>query len=870
MPPRKQRPSSAKPVEATVHKNATRKNIPTPELDRFLDKEARKPITLRYPRDPSLDPQLVWKGKDEQDGADLEVQARPIYIQEKIDPRVIIANLRDEQRTKQSQAELFADFNGITFEEQVNFYQHQQNWQNRLILGDSLQVMASLAEKEGLKGQVQCIYMDPPYGIKFGSNWQASTVKRDVRDGRIADATRQPEQIKAFRDTWELGIHSYLAYLRDRLRLSHELLTEGGSLFVQIGDENLHLVRSLLDEVFGAENFCSQITVKKTGGLGTDLLKNVTDYLVWYARSRPSVKYRQLFVDKRAGEGRTTGARYDQVRLRDGTMRTLTNSERLDQTTIPQGARPFRYDNLISSGTTPSCVFEFELNGTKYFPGGGRSWKTNRTGMEVLARAGRLVGTARSIQYVRYIDDFPAYEPNNVWEDVAVGTDKVYVVQTPTSVVERAVLMTTDPGDLVLDPTCGSGTTAYVAEQWGRRWITIDTSRVSVTLARQRMMSAMYPYYVLADSLAGRRLGSSNGDAEPRGDIRKGFVYKTVPHIMLKSIANNPDIRDGMTQEQIDQAIARHAEREILYDQPTEDGHIVRVTGPFTVESLSPYRALAPELADGASPHGPVPREPDADGKFEQTILENLRAAGVQNNKKGERLSFRSLEPWPGVYVHAVGDYEDVGGVKRVAVCIGPEHGTVGEQLVREAAKEAAGDFELLVICGYAFEAAVGEDTKRYGALTVLKASINPDLQFGGEILKKRSTDNLFTVFGEPDVEVSIGGDGVTVEVKGLDVYDPTTGDVRNSSPDDIACWFIDTNYNAEAFFVRHAYFTGDRAADPYEQLRKALRAEINDEAWESLYRVTSRPFPKPETGKIAVKVISHYGDEVMKVYEVT
>ena len=835
MPPRKIH-SSSTAVEATVHRTARRKNIPTPELDRFLDKEARKPITLRYPRDPSLDPQLVWKGKDEQDGAELEVQARPIYIQEKIDPRVIIANLRDEQRTKQSQAELFADFNGITFEEQVNFYQHQQNWQNRLILGDSLQVMASLAEKEGLKGQVQCVYMDPPYGIKFGSNWQASTTKRDVKDGKVEDATRQPEQIKAFRDTWELGIHSYLAYLRDRLVLARDLLTESGSVFVQIGDQNVHLVRCILDEVFRPDNFVAEIHFQKTSYATTETIAVISDTMLWYAANKEQVKVRKLYSPRAPSAGE------------------------------------FSSRDLASAGAG-STTFDYEFEGKKYHPGANRHWKTTVDGLDKAKMAGRLFASTNSLRYKRYDSDFPVTELTNIWSDTVVGSfheDKTYVVQTSPKVVARCLLMVTDPGDLVIDPTCGSGTTALVAEQWGRRWITIDTSRVAVTLARQRMMSAKFPYYVLADSLAGRRLGHDMQEAEPQGDIRKGFVYKTVPHVTLKSIANNPDIRDGMTREEIDRAIARYAEGEVLHDQPTEDGKIVRVTGPFTVESLSPYRALAPELADGASPHGPVSREPDADGKFEQTILENLRAAGVQNNKKGERLSFRSLEPWPGVYVHAVGDYEDAGGVKRVAVCIGPEHGTVGEQLVREAAKEAAGDFELLVICGYAFEAAVGEDTKRYGALTVLKASINPDLQFGGEILKKRSTDNLFTVFGEPDVEVTVGGGGVTVEVKGLDVYDPTTGDVRNSSPDDIACWFIDTNYNAEAFFVRHAYFTGDRAADPYEQLRKALRAEINGEAWESLYRVKSRPFPKPETGKIAVKVISHYGDEVMKVYEVT
>ena len=866
MPPRKTRSSSITPVEATVHKNAKRKNIPTPELDRFLDTEARKPIALLYPRDPSLDPQLVWKGKDEQDGAELEVQARPIYIQEKIDPRVIIANLRDEQRTKQSQAELFADFNGITFEEQVNFYQHQQNWQNRLILGDSLQVMASLTEKEALKSQVQCIYMDPPYGIKFGSNWQSSTTKRDVKDGKIEDATRQPEQIKAFRDTWELGINSYLSYLRDRLILARDLLGDSGSVFVQIGDQNVHLVRALLDEAFGSENYFAQIPFKKTSALGSAGLDVINDYLLWYAKDLPNLRYRQLYLPV-AGDTYS----FTWVQQTDGRERRLRAEERDGR--LPPEGRLFRTDNLTSQSGGASTDFTYQFEGAEFRPSRGSFWKTNRAGLDVLALAGRLIAVGHTLAFKRFADDFPVRRITAWWEDTVPSTfaiEKSYVVETYSKVIKRCLLMATDPGDLVLDPTCGSGTTAYVAEQLGRRWITIDTSRVALTLARQRLMSAKYQYYVLADSVAGHRMSAANPGEDVRGDISKGFVYKKLPHINLKSITNNPDIHEGMSREEINVAISRRADTEVLYDQPVEDGNIVRVTGPFTVESLSPYRAIGAAATDQGGPNGLLLREPDADGKFEQTILDNLRAAGVQNNKKGERITFRSLEPWAGEYVHAVGEYDEAGNTKRVAICIGPEHGTVGEPLVREAAKEAAGDFDLLVICGYAFEAAVGEDAKRYGALTVLKASINPDLQFGAEILKKRSTDNLFTVFGEPDVAVTVDDDGVTVEIKGLDVYDPTTGDVRNSSPDDIACWFIDTNYNAEAFFVRQAYFTGDRTADPYEQLRRALRAEINDEAWESLYRVTSRPFPKPETGQIAVKVISHYGDEVMKVYEVT
>jgi adenine-specific DNA-methyltransferase len=873
---KKGKPKPPTQVETLKHQDV-RVNIPTTELRGFLKDE--DPTPTLYPRDASLDPQLVWKGKDEQDAEDLAVPTVPIYIQEKIHPQVIIENVRNSAKQQEAtpQLNLFNDFNGIEFEELIEFYQHTHHWTNRMILGDSLLVMNSLAEKEGLKGQLQCIYMDPPYGIKFGSNWQVSTRKRDVKDGKADDYTREPEVIKAFRDTWELGIHSYLTYLRDRLTVARELLTETGSIFVQIGDENVHLVRCLMDEVFGAENFCSVITVKKTGGLGSGLLKNVTDYIIWYSKNISSIKYRQIFFTKQQGVGHSTGARYDQVELPDGTRRALKSEERLSPELIPFGARTFRFDNLVSSGATPTCIFEFELYGQKFWPGGQRSWKTNTQGMSKLALANRVAITGASIQYVRFLDDFAAYEINNVWDDVAVSTDKIYIVQTPSSVVQRCLLMTTDPGDLVLDPTCGSGTTAYVAEQWGRRWITTDTSRVALSLARQRLMSAKFPYYLLADSKDGAEKEASLTGVLPSpgahydGDIRKGFVYERVPHVTLKSIANNPDIKEGMSREEIDAAIARHAETEVLYDKPYSypEKQKIRVTGPFTVETLNPHRMLSAEVPTSQT-EANGKREPKQ-GDFTTLVIDNLKKAGVQNGKKGERLKFDTLAPHAGTWIHATGDYIDAhGDCRRVAVSIGPEHGTVKPDHIREAAKEAVAGlgFDLLIVCAYAFDAYVSEEAKKYGRLTVLPTRINADLAMAEELLKKTGSGNLFMVFGEPDITIHTEPDGqLSVEIHGVDVYNPTTGEIRSDSTDEMACWFIDTQYNEESFFVRHAYFTG--ANNPYDKLKKALKAEIDEAAWQSLYTTRSMPFPKPQTGKFAVKVINHYGDEVLKVFQV-
>jgi len=939
----------AVPIVSLRHKDK-RANIPTEELRGFVKEEEAQTsdVTLPgllYARDPSLDPQLVWKGKDEQDRKPLTVPSVPIYIQEKIHPQALIEDLRAESKKDVPQLNLFADFNGIKFEELIEFYQHESNWANRMILGDSLLAMTSLAEREGLKGKVQMIYIDPPYGIKFGSNWQVSTRKRDVKDSKVEDATRQPEQIRAFRDTWELGIHSYLAYWRDRLVTSRDLLTETGSIFVQIGAENVHLVRCVLDEVFGAENFISLITFATTSGFEANELPRAGDYLLWFAKNKASgVKFRPLFElnVREVGEGL-----YRFIRYEDGFMRSLTASE-VEEGKIPPNSKIYSPDNMLSQGAA-SEVQTFEFQGRKFDPGTNSHWKPNfPDGLLRLGKADRLHSAKNSIRFVRLASDFPMRSRNNLWTDTLTGQftdEKIYVVQTNIKIIERCLLMTTDPGDLVLDPTCGSGTTAYVAELWGRRWITCDTSRVALTLARTRLMAAKFPYNLLSDSPEGQRKEMelsgrlpSDSDAMSQvsslrapisgfsSDIRKGFVYKRVPHITLKAIANNEEI-DAIhaewqpklnavfqkltklvkalshdwelprepeekwpeaakklvvewwqikraRQAAMDASIARRADTEFLFDQPVEDNKRIRVTGPFTVESLSPHRTISyakkKGLAEGKVAPGFIVKLVGA-GEFGNIIIENLLKAGVQNTIKNERLKFDRLDIHPGLWIHAAGEYtEKDGKVRRVAVCIGPEHGTVGPQLIQDAAKEAVKGigYDTLIVCGFAFGAHVSEETKRYGKLVVLPARIHADLQMGDEFLKKTGAGNLFTVFGEPDLAVRKTKDGqLVVEIRGLDVYDPTTGQIRNNTVDDIACWFLDTNYNEESFFVRHAYFTG--ADQPYEKLKKALRAEIDEAAWSALYATTSRPFPLPTTGKFAVKVINHYGDEVLKVYDV-
>jgi adenine-specific DNA-methyltransferase len=897
MPRRTAKQSGPTPVDSIKHGDK-RKNIPTADAHAFVDPAIEEVRKVRYERDESLDPQLVWRGKfphaDEIEAADLDLvtDAPPIYIQEKIDPRVLIENLRRTAEKPEDEPELtlFESFDGLGGLDQVDFYKHDANWSNRMILGDSLQVMASLAGREKLRGKVQMVYIDPPYGIKFGSNWQVSARSRDVKDGKLDDAAREAEQIKAFRDTWEFGIHSYLSYLRDRLLAARELLNESGSCFVQIGDENVHLVRSLMDEVFRRENLVAQISFEKTTSSSMDYLDAVSDYLLWYAKSYESLKYRPLFTPKQ-----DRALRF--IELRNGDRRPATRDERAGTEPLPAGSRWYEVGDLTSQTDSKQARYPVTFDGQE-FPAGKRNWATPLPGMQRAIWARRVERRASSIGFVRFADDFPVVPLRNNWPDTGTGSftdDKVYVVQSGTKTVQRCMLMCTDPGDLVLDPTCGSGTTAHVAELWGRRWITIDTSRVALALARQRLMGSRYPWYLLADSPEGHAKEQLlAAEVLPRqafaNDIRHGFVYERVQHITLKSIANNPDIKEGMSREEIDAAIKRHAEPELLYDKPFEDTKKVRVAGPFTVESLSPHRSLS--FGDSPESLSETEAAKDADApNFEQSILDNLAKAGIQNGRRQERIAFASFETYAGDYIQAIGQRDgDANGdaSSRIAIAIGPQYGTVSPSYVKKAAREAidSEDVDLLAILGFAFDPQVTglpEDDgvsieasdegfasvtgiRKLGRIPVLMVRMNADLLMGEE-LKKTGAGNLFTVFGEPDIVWAETEDGIVVDLRGVDVYDPTTGEVRSTSTDQIALWMIDTDYDEESFFVRHCYFTGGN--DPYKRLKTALKADIDEEAWESLYRTVSRPFPKPETGKFAVKVINDYGDEVMKVFEV-
>jgi len=918
-------------VATYTHKEDSRTNIPTAEFQSVMRKDEQTPIQIAYERrNRDLDPQLVWRGKDEQDWSDLVVHAPPLYIQEKVHPKVLIEDLKkisEAEHTstgpQQLELNLFGDFNGLPSEAaKTEFYQHEGNWTNRMILGDSLQVMASLAEREGLRGKVQCIYFDPPYGIKFNSNFQWSTTSRDVKDGNAGHITREPEQVKAFRDTWRDGIHSYLTYLRDRLTVARDLLTDSGSIFVQIGDENVHRVRAVMDEVFGDKNFVSLITTKKSGGMGQAYIDNISDYIVWYAKDSASAKYRPPYYEKKLQEG--AGARYRSVQSIDGTIRPLKPAEASGEKPLLEGQRVFLAGPLTSETASKATLFEFKLNGYQLRPRKG-GWKTSAGGMVRLLKANRLLKTKEFVNYKIFFNDFAAVSIPNLWEDT-MGTaeqNKVYVVQTTSKVIQRCILMATDPGDLVLDPTCGSGTTAYVAEQWGRRWITIDTSRVALALARSRIMGARYPFYLLADSEAGQQKEAEITRAIPKTNpvyhnIRQGFVYERVPHITLKAIANNTEIDViwdkfqelleplrvqlnqvlGTTweeweipreadpawsetanklhaewwqqriarQKEMDASIAAKADSEFLYDKPYEDKKTVRVAGPFTVESISPHRVLTV----GADDELIDPHQSMADAgvqDFVGMILNNLKAAGVQQAHKTDKISFTSLTPWPGDLICAEGRYIEGEIEKRAAIFIGPEFGTVSRPDLVATAREAGdADFDVLITCAFSYDAQ-SADFNKLGRIPVLKARMNADLHMG-EDLKNTGKGNLFVIFGEPDIDIIEAGQGkIQVKINGVDVFHPNTGEVRSDGAEGIACWFIDTHYNEESFFVRQAYFLGQN--DPYKALKTSLKAEINEEAWASLNSDISRPFKKPLSGRIAVKVINHLGDEVMKVFKV-
>ncbi len=941
--------TTMKTVETLTHDKERRINIPTAEYQSVLAEDEKSPLQVAYQRrNRDLDPQLVWRGKDEQDESDLVVNAPPLYIQDKVHPKVLVDDLKreSERRADNSEpetADLFADFNGLPEgDAATEFYQHEQNWTNRMILGDSLQVMASLAEREGLRGKVQCIYFDPPYGIKFNSNFQWSTNNCNVDDNNKNHITREPEQVKAFRDTWQDGIHSYLTYLRDRLLVARDLLEESGSIFVQIGDENVHRVRTLLDEVFGSENAVDLILVKKKGGQKGRFPEAVNDYIAWFCKDKTKAKTRQLYES--FSDESEIARDFRNVLLPSGEITTLSKISKTDELGSFVLAKPlelekkrecklFKSENSTSGGFRKNQSLKFEYKGRSFDPGlkKGNCWKhTARekknefSGMRRLAIANRLYVGKDQIGFVRYFSDFGMQPVSNWWDGFGGEPDQQYVVQTNKRVVQRCIQMVTDPGDLVLDPTCGSGTTAYVSEQCGRRWIVIDTSRVALALARARVMGARFPYFLLTDSPEGQQKEAKITRTAPRdqttyGNIRQGFVYERLPHITSAVVANNSEIdeiweqyqqtleplRERLNkdlnrswqeweipreaekdwsmdakavhelwweariarQQEIDASIAAKADFEYLYDKPYEDKKRVRVAGPFTVESLSPHRTAALDENDNIIGVETEDKSHVNETDFAAIMLEHLKTAGVQQAHKEDRIEFSSLTGWPGIYICAEGRYMEAEQERRAGILIGPEFGTVSRQDLVTAAREAAdAGFDVLVACAFNYDAHSAEFNK-LGRVPILKARMNPDLHMADE-LKNTGAGNLFVVFGEPDIEIQDAGDGqIKVQIHGVDVFHPQTGEVTSDGPDGIACWFIDTDYNEESFFVRHAYFLG--ANDPYKSLKTTLKAEIDKDAWETLNSDLSRPFTKPESGRIAVKVINHLGDEVMKVFGV-
>jgi adenine-specific DNA-methyltransferase len=793
-----------------------------------------------YDYDPHLDPQLVWAGKKEHTSFELENVA--LHIHERISTAAIMRAVQREPL----QRDLFADPQ-FPLTEQIEFYQHPMNWANRLILGDSLLVMNSLLERELMAGKVQMIYVDPPYGVKFSSNFQPRIDRRDVRDSD-EDLTREPEMIKAYRDTWTLGVHSYLTYLRDRLLLCRELLADSGSIFVQIGDQNLHHARELMEEIFGCDNFVGVVTFRTKIPLNPLHLANVADFLLWYAKEKEQMKFRRLCVERGVDEI-LSDFRY--VELQDGSRRFLTEEERTGEKPLPPGSRLFTALDLSASGYTASCDFPVEYDGKTYYPTAGKAWKTNPDGMQRLLAHRRVHSTGRALRYVFYAEDYPVKEITNIWTDTLGEAGKAYVTQSPQKALQRCILMTTDPGELVLDPTCGSGTTAYIAEKLGRRWITCDTSRVALALARQRILTATFPYY---------RLG------HPEKGVSGGFIYKTVPHITLGSIAQNEP-----------------SERAILYALPEIDRSKVRVSGPFSVEAI-PVPAMEDVAAIHDSPLSPDARQDDlaqrgrGQGRIVNpaadhitTMIELLRKAGVVF-PGGKKLMLENLRPLGVGWLHAEAEAKQDGEkARRVAVSFGPRHGPVTAMQTHEAAQTASvNGYDVLVLAGFSVdpEAQAFIQKTPIRNLTVHFANVNPDVLVG-DLLKTSRASQLFTVFGSPDVKLEKQKDGsYIVRLLGVDIYDPNTGELQQSRGEDVAAWFLDQDYDGYTFCISQAFFPAND--DAWEKLGRALKGSIDPEKFEALRGTISLPFQPGKYERIAVKVIDFRGNETIRVIQLS
>lgn len=812
-----------------AHDDKKRTNNPPVGMAQY-DAEAEQKKTYKF--DPHLDPTLVWAGKEENN--EFDVLTSSIHIHESIKPHKIlwpVENINDGSGYER-QGYLFEDEDPVKRmrkrNEAIEFYQHGRDWTNRLIAGDSLIIMNSMLEKEGMAGTVQMIYVDPPYGIKYGSNFQPFVNKNTVKDKSDADLTAEPEMITAFRDTWELGIHSYLTYLRNRIKLAYELLNETGSIFIQISSENVHHIRELCDDIFGPQNFVKMIFYKTSSGLGAKLLTECGDYLIWYAKDKEKIKYNQLYLD--GGER----SMYTKIELADGRRLNISDYEKeighsITPTNKPLGSKIFRLDNLTSQTTGGNNNFPIEIDGKICTITKG-NWKTNQAGIKELIKQRRIMLPDNAIMpsYVRYFEDFPCMQLTNCWDDTGGTGDKQYVVQTATKVIQRCMLMTTDPGDLVLDITCGSGTTAYVAEQWGRRWITCDTSRVSIAIAKRRLLTATFDYYKLA---------------HPEQGIAGGLIYKTVPHITLKSVATGEP-----------------PETETLYDQPEIDRNKVRVSGPFTVEALPAPIVKPLEDADGG--YNDV-------GAKQSDWRDELLANGIWG-KNGTRIKFVRVEPMPGTkYLQA--DAETENG-ERAVICFAGETRPMDSRMVKLAldeAEELRPSPKMVVFAAFQFdpEASKDIDDVKWPGVNVLKVQMNTDLMTE-DLRKKRSSSQSFMLIGQPDVEIkpTKKKDEYIVSVKGFDYYDVANGNVVSGNANKIAMWMLDVDYDGMCIEPEQVFFPMAGKTDGWAKLAKTLKAEINQDLIEKYSGTESLPFKIKSPQKIAVKIIDDRGIEMMKI----
>jgi adenine-specific DNA-methyltransferase len=781
-------------------------------------------------------PFLDWAGKAER--LSFDVPTLPLFVHERLSTKAILETLKGHERDRQMELQLFADPQ-LPLHQQLEAYTYPGKWTNRFILGDSLVVMNSLLEYEGLGGQVQMIYIDPPYGVKFGSNFQPFVRKRDVKNNDDGDMTREPEMVKAYRDTWELGLHSYLTYLRDRLKVARDLLTPTGSVFVQISDENVHHVRELMDEVFGPENFCAAIDYRTTGSQTSALLAQSFDHLLWYAKSRDLVKFRPPFAPDETGSWDPDQDLW--IERPDGTRERLSRTQKEGTEPLPDG-RVFRHRTVEPKSGSESTIFELEVDGRPFRPKAGKGWSSNRDGMERLREAKRLFVVGNSLRYIIYRDDFPFVEVGSTWGDTMVSGfagAKLYVVQTAARVVQRCLQMTTDPGDLVLDPTCGSGTTAYVAEQWGRRWITIDTSRVPLALARQRLLTATFPYYALQDP----ERGPAAGFIYKRKQNTKGEeVGGIAPHVSLKSIANDEPPAE-----------------EVLVDRPEVDSKITRVTGPFVVEATIP----TPVDVDG---DGSEDSGAPADAGYVDRMLEALRRNPVLQLGGNTHLTLTNVkQPARSLYLSAEASLDPDGAP--VAIVFGPENGAISEKLIYEAVTEAhMKHFDHLLLIGFAIEPNAREFVakgEKMSPIPITYVQATPDLVMG-DLLKTTRSSQLFSVAGLPDIDVrKLPDDRYQVELRGLDTFDPTTFQVQHRGGDDVPAWFLDTDWNELSFHVSQAFFPRTSA---WDGLKRALKGEYEDSVWDHLAGTVSAPFGAGEFRRVAVKVIDDRGNELLVV----